>query len=160
MLESKRLPREMVFKRACSQDEKIRNDRERLRLLREINGIKETMRKIRRDRDRTLQDAGNLRREIDRLVAKSVFKENLELVLTGLGTLISRGSVSSAGKIIGNALGVLANLVGLTSFEQQIKRRLIQLEGLMLRFQDLGGQLDHLEKGMGRMHQTRDKLKC
>ena len=160
MLESKRFPREFVFKRACSQSQKIRNDRERLRLLREINGIKETMRKIRRDRDRTLQKAGNLRQEINRLVAKSVFKENLELVLNGLGLAISRGRVGSAGKIIGDALGVLTNLVGLTSYEQQIKRRLIQLEGLMLEFKDLGEQLDHLEKGMGRKHQTRGKLKC
>ena len=160
MLESKRFPREFVLKRACSQNEKIRNDRERLRLLREINGIKETMRKIRRDRDRTLQKAGNLRQEIDRLVARSVFKTKLELVLNGLGTLISRGSVRSAGKIIGDSLGLLATLVGLTTLEQQIKRRLIQLDGLMLRFRDLGEQLDHLEKGMGRMHQTRDRLKC
>jgi len=84
----------------------------------------------------------------------------LEFALDGLGTLVSRGKVGSVGRKIGNALGILAAAVGITTIEQQIKRKLVRLEGHMLNFQDLGGQLDHLENGIRRMHKARDNLKC
>lgn len=160
MIESKRLPREMVLKRVCTPDEKIKNDRERQRLLFDINDIKNSMKRIRQNRAQLLQSAGNLQRQLDQLVAKSVFKKNLEFALNGLGAALSRGKVGSVGRKIGNALGILAAAVGITTIEQHIKRKLVRLEGHMLNFQDLGEQLTHREDGMRRMHQDRDKLKC
>lgn len=160
MIESKRLPREMVLKRACTPDEKIKNDRERQRLLNDINDIKISMNRIRQNRARHLQSAGILQRQLDQLVAKSVFNKKLEFALNGLGTLVSRGKVGSVGRKIGDALGILAAAVGITTIEQQIKRKLVRLESHMLNFQDLGEQLTHLEDGMRQMHQNRDKLKC
>ena len=160
MIESKHLPREMVLKRACTPDEKIKNDRERKRLLFDINDIKNSMKRIRQNRARHLQSAGILQRQLDQLVARSVFNKKLEFALDGLGAALSRGKVGSVGRKIGDALGILAAAVGITTIEQQIKRKLVRLESHMLNFQDLGGQLDHLENGIRRMHQARDNLKC
>lgn len=160
MIESKHLPREMILKRACTPDEKIKNDRERKRLLFDINDIKNSMKRIRQNRARHLVSASNLQRQLDQLVAKSVFNKKLEFALDGLGTLVSRGKVGSVGRKIGNALSILAAAVGLTTIEQQIKRTLFRLEGHMLKFEDLGKQLTHLEDGLKGMHQARDNLKC
>ncbi len=160
MIESKHLPREMVLKRACTPEEKIKNGRERQRLLNDINDIKISMQRIRKNRASHLQSARNLQQQLDQLVADSVFNKKLEFALDGLGTLVSRGKVNSAGRKIGNALGILAAAVGLTTIEQQIKRTLFRLEGHMLNFEELGKQLTHLEDGMRGMHQARNKLTC
>jgi len=100
VLESKRLPREMIFKRTRLEEsrERQRVGRECHRLAQEVRGLENTMNGVRREQDRALQKAKSLNADAKRLGEKSLFREKISWALNAVGTAISGGSATAAKK--------------------------------------------------------------
>ncbi|MCH8348451.1 MAG: hypothetical protein IH901_08190 [Proteobacteria bacterium] len=162
MIESKRLPREMVLKQSRIEEsrERLRIDRECRRLAGEVQGIKGTMAKVRKKRNEVLREAHSLNAEAKRLANRSLFRTKLGLLLNAVGTVISGGSAFAAKRIIGDAINTIGSIVGFSSLEKQIIKKLEDARGKMNIFERQMGHLSHLEEGMGRINKTRKKLRC
>lgn len=162
MIESKRLPREMVLKQSRLEEsrERQRIDRECHRLARDVRGIEGTVSDIRREQDRALREANALNREAKRLAEESFARTKISLMLDAVGAALSGGSSTVAKRVMGNAISTIGTLVGFTSLEQQITEKLSEARGKMDQFENFTGQLAHLEDGIARINKTRKELGC
>ena len=81
-------------------------------------------------------------------------------MLNAVGTVSSGGSAIAAKRIIGDAINTIGSIVGFSSLEKQIIKKLEDARGKMNIFERHMGHLSHLEEGMGRISKTRKNLRC
>lgn len=159
MLESKRLPREMILKKQTPANSlKLKN--ECLRLMNFVNEVKESMRKTRRDRDRDLAEARQLTAEANRLSDEDFLNQKISIALDVIGLVFTGGSATAAKRALGEAIGAVGSVFGLISNEKKIKEILLKAQWKMEQFEAQNNKLDHFEKGLRRAFIKLKKLGC
>lgn len=172
MLESKRFPREFVFKgpsldiktakfrRGESQEKRRERCRECKRLYNELFGMEASLKNHTKNLDTLFWKLKRLAKKVKQLSKDQAFREKVDILLNVIGALLSGGTTTVVRKVAGEMIGLVGTAIGLPSNANRIRNLLNQINRKTFDYERVQVNRKFILDGISKFYVPYRNLEC